>query len=184
MANWCTNYITFYGEKENVSKLETEIDSLIKKMESVKYNEGFVPDGYETVISNSEYIFNLEKQSEKDDDILQIKYDTKWDISSKVLEYLAETYHVEFKGTCEEEQNRADTCSFIFGVFDEIEDMIVVKNTIAETGLIIDYMVEEKSYFSCEFFSNLLDDFADFFYGKFKAAVEDAKYQNEHEVWN
>jgi len=34
MANWCVNYITFYGEKENISMLKAEIDSIIDKIKN------------------------------------------------------------------------------------------------------------------------------------------------------
>jgi len=189
MANWCVNYITFYGEKENIAMLKAEIDSIIDKIKN-KPGHGFAPEGYMdafdgNVKSSSDFMFDVETVDYTDgDEQLLIKYETKWDVSEDILDYLAMVFHVEFKGSCTEEQNRADTCSFIFGIFDTCDDMIVVKKTLAESGLEVDYMVEEKSYFGSEFLDDALDDCVDFFYAKFKAAVEDAKYQNEHEAWD
>ncbi len=182
MANWCRNYITFYGKKDNIAEVKKEVDWVIGEITKVNGQEGFAPENYAVdtagIDSSSDYMFEVEID-DAGDEILQIRYNTKWDVSPKVLEYLGEKHKVSFKGICIEEQERADTCSVIVGCFDTVDDLIVIKKTLAQMGLEIDYMVEEKSYFSAEFMDDTLEKVSDMFYQIFKDAVADAKYQNE-----
>jgi hypothetical protein len=130
MANWCQNYVSFYGETDELQK---EFEELITKQQLPEScGEGFLPKGLET---GSRYMFDVELEVVEEHKIIILKYDTKWAIDEDVLEFIANEYNLEFKGVFMEEQELTDTCGYVVGVRDMRGKINTIMKTLSESGI-------------------------------------------------
>jgi hypothetical protein len=174
MANWCFNFVTFIGEKDNISKLEHEIDRMIDHYDG---KHGELPNGFTEDTSSSDYIYDLEKCGGNDEE-LTIQYQTKWDISTNVLQHICNNFDVELKGTCMEEQYRSDTCGLVYAVRDNTKKIVIEHRTLSECGLDVDHMIEDSSaIFSEEFLDDSAALLAATLFQLYKNALEDSEHQ-------
>lgn len=88
MPNWCFNYVTFSGDKENLEKLTTTLDNAKKAEQEEKqaqkiHNLGDVVEGY---------FFDI--YFERYDDHITLQYETRWSPNQEDLALLCKEYKV------------------------------------------------------------------------------------------
>jgi len=157
MANWCQNYVSFYGDTDELQK---EIESLITIQSAPGGGDGVLPDGCET---ESRYMFDLELEIVEEHKIIMLKYNTKWAIGENVLKFIANKYNLEFKGGFMEEQELTDTCGYVVGVRDVGGKVKVIMKTLSEAGVdfyLTDAEEERPDGAECEY-NEILDEACD-----------------------
>lgn len=113
MANWCDNYVSFYGDEENVAKV---IDCF-KEMET-RSNEfrgqGVVPKQYNDVCEEG-FFFDIFIDGES------ISYQSKWSPNIEDLNKVAKEYGISYSCRYYEPGNLVyGKCSFKDGVFSDV----------------------------------------------------------------
>ena len=157
MANWCTNYVSFYGKTDELQK---ELEGLITKQQLPgSGGEGLLPGGY----SGTGYMFDMELEVVVEHEIVTLKYNTKWDIDLDLLVFVGNKYNLEFKGAFMEEQELVDTCGFMVGVKDTSGKIKGVMKTLAESGINFDlaYTDDDRPDGSECCYSEIIDEASD-----------------------
>ena len=90
MPNWCNNYITFSGDKENLEKVHQTFIQM--QNDEGETNEGQKPDFLKEIKDG--YFFGIWVDTENNPPSYQ--YDTRWSPNVLDVQAIAEHYNVSF----------------------------------------------------------------------------------------
>lgn len=91
MANWAYNSVTFQGEVTKIEEINTMFETMCKCEKLT--NEGQLPF---FVIDDDGYFFKI-RINEKEDEVIEIHYETKWSPNLSVLIEIANHFNVDFE---------------------------------------------------------------------------------------
>lgn len=94
MANWCSNYLTFEGEQENVNKVIELFVELSE--EQSKHGNGVLPKEMNPDEYKNKYFFSIYVSDD------YVMFDSKWVAPNEELKWMAEKYDVEITNWVEE----------------------------------------------------------------------------------
>lgn len=124
MANQCYHHINYYGKEENIASLRKELQTLITRCAAT--NEGQAPDGFDKVLLDFRYWFDLSFTDEGNTDERKTTTSTvhwcKWGEDIEVVKYLGLRHNVEF--VCDYEESGSE----VYGRFSYKECIFVQVN--------------------------------------------------------
>ena len=102
MPNWCGNYVSFFGEKNDIQKLKDVISKLDES------SGGLLHSG--NVINS--YFFDV-YIAEDSDDYINIRYESKWDHNKDDVAAVCKEFNLTAEASFDEEGNNIiGTCLF------------------------------------------------------------------------